>query len=353
MRCKTDCNAPPALSVVMATYGRAAILPRTLDHLAKQDVLPGTLEVIVVSDASLDQTRKVVEEVEPAFPFDLIYLENASNQGPGYTQNRGIREARAPLVLLIADDIFLSPGAVRAHLEFHQRHPEPEAATLGKVIQSPELNQSVFLKKWDPFRFSALDGLTELPAYRFGAANLSFKRDFMLRYGMFQEERGRAGAAWMEDLELGYRLQGHGLRFLYTPEAWAYHYHVCTLDWAIQRWYERGLNYGQFRKYARHPELTVYNHLLTFRTLREYFGVLRGPNSFQGRERSFAWHLVRHCVRLVVLNRLTVSWLWRPLLDRAETNPRLAALMNRQVYRAFLYYHFLRGVHDGHKAYGD
>src|SRR5262249_50837366 len=124
------------LTVVIATYNRSTILKRTLQHLAEQDIPPGTFEVIVVSDASPDDTRQVVCDFKA--PFDLRYLDNSINSGPCHTQNRGILEARAPLVLLIADDIWLAPGALRAHLEMHWLHPAPEAAVAGRVEQSAE-----------------------------------------------------------------------------------------------------------------------------------------------------------------------------------------------------------------------
>lgn len=342
----------PKLSVVLATYNRADILSRVLDHLAQQDLAPNEFEVIVVDDGSPDNTGEVVQKKIATVPFELSYLHH-SNQGPGYTQNRGIRSARAPIVLLMADDIFFSTGALRSHLEFHLNYPKLEVAVLGKILQSPELKHSVYLKKWDPFRFRDLEGLKELPVYRFGAANLSFKRDFILQYGMFCESKGRAGAAALEDWEVGYRLKRHGLRFLYNKDALGYHYHLSTLNQGARRWYERGLNYGEFRRRVSNPEVSVYLHVLNFRTLGEHVRVLWGPNSFQGLERSLTWHIFRHCVRLIILNRLTARWIWRPILDKAESNRLLAALMHRQIYRAFLYYHFIKGVHDARRIYGD
>jgi glycosyltransferase involved in cell wall biosynthesis len=342
----------PQISVVLATYNRADTLRRTLDHLARQDLPPESYEVIVVDDGSLDNTGAVVAEVAPRLAFGLRYVRH-ENHGPGYTQNRGIEKARAPIVLLIADDIFLDPASLRAHLEQHLAHPELPVAVLGKVVQSPDLTQSVFLRKWDPFRFYELEDLEELPAYRFFAMNISVKRDFLLNRGMYLEHRGRGGASCMEDLELGIRLKRHGLRLLYSKAAIASHYHVMTLDQVITRWYERGLNYGEFRRHAPLPELTVYFHVLDLHTVREYISVLRGPNSFRGRERSLAWHLVRHVGRMVTLNAVTARLFWRPLFDLAERSPHVARLVTPKMYRAFLYYHFLRGVRDGRRIYGD
>ncbi len=345
-------GATPEISVVLSTYNRADTLRRTLDHLARQDLPAPRFEVVVVDDGSPDHTGAVVSEFAPSAPFALTYLRH-DNRGPGYTQNRGIEQARAPVVLLMADDIFLAPQAVRMHLEHHREHPEIEAAVLGKVVQSPDLDQSVFLRKWDPFKFYELDEVTELPPYRFFAMNISAKREFLMRHGMFLEHRGRGGPSALEDLELGIRLHRHGLRLRYTQAALGWHYHVVTLDQAITRWYERGLNYGEFRRHAPLPELTVYFHVLDRHTVREYARVLKSSNWFRGAERSFAWHLIRHVVRMATLNRLTAGAVWRPLFDAAERHPRIAALVTPQMYRAFLYYHFLRGVRDGRRIYGD
>ncbi len=342
----------PQITVVLATYRRAETLRRTLSHLAAQDLEPERYEVLVVDDGSPDNTGAVVAEVQTSVPYALRYMRH-DNRGPGYTQNRGIEQARAPVVLLLADDIFLAPGALRAHLESHLVHPEGPVAVLGKVVQSPELTQTVFVSKWDPFRFHELEDMTELPPYRFFAMNISVKRDFLLHNGLYLEHRGRGGPSCMEDLELGVRLGQRGLRVLYSKAALASHYHLVTLDQAITRWYERGLNYGEFRRHAPMPELTVYFHVLDRHTAREYFRVLRGSNWFRGTEKSALWHVVREAARRVTLNSATTRWFWRPLFDRAESKPALAKLVKPKMYRAFLYYHFLRGVRDGRRIYGD
>ncbi len=344
-------TSQPSISAVVTTYRRAAILRRVLDHLAQQDLPPESYEVVVSDDGSPDDTADVVAEFSARVPFPVRYVRHA-NTSIGHAENRGIEAARAPIVLLLADDIFLTPHGLRTHLEFHRAHPAREIVVLGQTRQSPDLNQTAFLRKWDPFRFEELAELKELPPYRFGAMNLSFKRDFVVEHGMFLEHRGRGGAACMEDLELGYRLQPHGMRLYYSKEALAHHYHLTTLDNAIVRWYERGLNYGEFRRFATNPELTVYFHVLTLDTFREYVQVLRGPHPFRGAEGSLTWHFVRHVGRMVTLNRVTARWFWRPLFDLAEKHAWVESLLTAKMYRAFLYYHFLRGVKTARRLYG-
>jgi len=161
-------------------------------------------------------------------------------------------------------------------LQTHRDHPALEVAVVGKVTQSPELTQSLFMRKWEPIRFGNVKQIVTLPYYLFWACHVSAKRDFLLSVGMFREHRGRAGAASHEDVELGYRLHQRGLRLLYNPRATAHHYHVETLEKAMQRAYERGLNFDEFRQYVPAPEVVVRYHLIAWRTLADHARVYAG-----------------------------------------------------------------------------
>jgi GT2 family glycosyltransferase len=342
----------PKLSVVMATYNRAETIRETLRHLADQSLDPSDYEVIVIDDGSPDNTRDVVAEWQARVPFRLTYLHHA-NHGPGYTQNRGLEVARAPVVLLMADDIFMAHGTLAAHLAMHAAHPEPEVAVLGRVEQSPALEGSVFLRTWDPFRFSAFAGQTELPYYRFWACNISVKRDFVLRFGPFREQRGRAGAASHEDPELGYRLSRGGLRILYGVDALGHHHHVVTFEQACRRRYMQGMNFGEFRRLAAAPEIPVAYHVLTWQTLPDHLRAWFGPRRryLTGIDRNPPGLLLWHLARVCVFNGLTVRHLWEPLVRQAEHRPAIAKRLNREVYRGILFHHFLCGCRDGDRRF--
>jgi glycosyltransferase involved in cell wall biosynthesis len=87
----------PAISVILPTYNRAALLPR-----AVASILANTLpqdEVIVVDDGSTDRT----EEALAPFRDRLRYIR-IPNGGAGAARNRGIREASRPLVAFMDSD---------------------------------------------------------------------------------------------------------------------------------------------------------------------------------------------------------------------------------------------------------
>ena len=340
------------LSVVIATYGRAEILRETLRHLAEQELDPTSYEVIVVDDGSPDHTGSVVEEWQGRTPFPLCYLRH-SNHGPGYTQNRGIEAARAPLVLLMADDIFMLPQALQAHVDMHAAHPEQEVAVLGRVDESRRLDDTVFLRHWDHFKMKVLTGLKELPYYWFWACNISVKREFLVRHALFRDQRGRSGEAAHEDVLLGYRLSRFGLRILYCEQALALHCHPTTFDAACDRRYMQGMNFGELRHYAPMPEIPVIYHVLNWRTLADHVRALLGPRRrlLPANDRNPALLLLRHLMRAVTFNFLTVRLFWEPLVRTAEVRPAIARLMNAQIYRGVMFHHFLRGCRDGHRRF--
>ncbi len=337
------------LSVVLATYNRAETLRQTLRHLAEQELDAGSYEVIVVDDGSPDHTRAVVEDWIRRAPFRLTYIHH-TNHGPGYTQNRGLEVAKASVVLLMADDIWMSPHALTAHLAIHAAHPEQQVAVLGRVLQSPALDQSVFLRTWDPFRFTDLTGVTELPYYRFWACNISVKRDFVRRHGPFREN---LGAAAHEDPELGYRLSHAGLRILYCPEALGYHHHIMTLKQACDRRYLHGRHFCRFCSLVPEPEIPVVYHVLTWRTLSHHLHVYFGPRRryLMGRDRSLGLLLLFHLGRAMMFNSLMVHGFWEPLLGLAEKIPGIGRMMSREVYRNVLFHYFLKGCRDGHENF--
>jgi glycosyltransferase involved in cell wall biosynthesis len=342
------------ISVVLATFNRADTLRETLRHLQAQTLVPEHFEVLVVDDGSADHTADVVESMRPLLRFALTYLQHP-NSGPGFTQNRGIRAAQAPIILLMADDIFLAPEALAAHLAAHENAAPGERAVLGRVLQSPTLTQSVFLSKWDPWRLGQVPDGQTLPYYMFWACNISLRREFMLQHGMFGQAMGRAGAAAHEDAELGYRLFQQGLRVVFSHQAWGHHHHVETLEGSLKRSRQRGLNWFDFRRKVPHPEVDVVYRAYDLGTLVKHWRALKGPRRahLPPAEQNLSVLALRHLQRTLMFNRVTVRWLWLPLFAGAERASWLARLVHQNMYRGVIVHHFRQGCREGAQQFGN
>ncbi|MBB3038793.1 glycosyltransferase family A protein [Hoyosella altamirensis] len=107
-------------TVVVATRDRASELARTLSHLAQ---LQPACPVIVVDNASTDDTAAVVEECQRDFPENLLtYIRLRKNRG-AVARNYGIWRARTSLVAFCDDDSWWEPDALRRAETIFADHP--------------------------------------------------------------------------------------------------------------------------------------------------------------------------------------------------------------------------------------
>ena len=110
----------PSLSVVMPNYNHGAYLPRSLAALLDQSA-PAS-EVIVVDDASKDNSLEVLEGFAKRYP-NLRMLRNEQNLGAVKAAQRGMAEAKGDYLFLPSADDEILPGFFEASLRLLAEHP--------------------------------------------------------------------------------------------------------------------------------------------------------------------------------------------------------------------------------------
>jgi glycosyltransferase involved in cell wall biosynthesis len=106
---------PAAITVIIATYKRAALLPRALDSIAAQTLRPA--EIIVVDDASGDDSADVVARWSAEHAIDVRFIAAATNGGVGAARNLALEQSRCPFIgFLDSDDEYL-PDALATLIE--------------------------------------------------------------------------------------------------------------------------------------------------------------------------------------------------------------------------------------------
>ena len=104
------------VSVMIPTRSRPHLLPRAVEsaRAAAKDV-----EIIVVDDASTDETAMVCRTLE-----GTRYIRLERNQGVAGARNIGVVASSARYVAFLDDDDLRLPGSIDAQVEALEAHPE-------------------------------------------------------------------------------------------------------------------------------------------------------------------------------------------------------------------------------------
>jgi GT2 family glycosyltransferase len=211
------------------------MLVKSVESFLGQDYPKKDYEILVIDDGSTDDTADFLKKYsnQPRY----IYQEN---KGPAAARNNGIKNSKGEIILFVNDDTIAPPDLLKKHLAWHRKYPEENVGVLGFVTWHKELRVSSFMHWLEhsglQFDYDKIKGI-DASWQRFWACNVSFKRDFLVKCGLFDEEF--PCAVW-EDIELGYRLSKQGLRLLYNKDAVAYHYHPSTIKSAKNKMLLRG-----------------------------------------------------------------------------------------------------------------
>jgi hypothetical protein len=126
----TDTTCP--LSVIIVSWNTRDLLVSCLDSLAAPGGAPDGTEVVVVDNASTDDS---VAYVRKRYPW-VILLERPSNSGFAAATNYGLARAHGAHLLLLNSDTWVQPGALAAMMEYLERHPH--AGAVGADVRNPD-----------------------------------------------------------------------------------------------------------------------------------------------------------------------------------------------------------------------
>ena len=213
------------ISVVIATYNRAALLESTLAELGRQAFEPGD-EVIVVDNASTDRTPDVIARAIEKLPVRIRHLREAT---PGKTpaMNRRIAVARGDILALTDDDVFLgadwvatlrsvfanrSIALVGGRINPRWERPAPRWLN----IEQPD----GYGHMASPLALLHYGGPQPLGARTALGANMAVRRSVLHSLGGFARHLGRQRGTLLcgEDHNLCQRAVAAGYRCEYRPE---------------------------------------------------------------------------------------------------------------------------------------
>lgn len=247
-RKKRPMSHKPHISVMIPCYNDADTVRETVASVFASWER-SKLEVLLVNDASTDDSGAILELLRRDFPIHVFH--NESNLGKTATLNAAAKKATHDLLLFMDADTHLNPAALQDMLQrllFRQK-------TAAVSCPYQPANQGILprLQSIDYSMITVLQG-----AYNLYSGLALWGGCIAIKKDVFEQVGGFAPTAITEDVELAFRLNRNGWRVeqslvpvkSHTPET-------------IRAWIKQKIRWtaGGFQCLSMHPSVWLRNPL--------------------------------------------------------------------------------------------
>src|SRR5581483_5057667 len=224
--------SPAFVTVIIPALRRPDLTERCLHSLALQ--MTGGVEIVVVENEAQPDTIFHLESLPGSFPYPVRQLLLTQNLGTTGSINRALTDITSEFVLLLNNDVELDPQFTRILVEKLVSDPQLGFAT-GKLLNAKERTRldgagDALLPGGGAYRLGHQDldiGQFDLPSEVFvgcGAATL-YRRNALEHVNGLDSDF----FAYLDDVDLAFRLQLCGWKGAYLPAAIGYHIGSATL----------------------------------------------------------------------------------------------------------------------------
>ena len=196
-------------------------LDREQDAIAKRDLERDPSPVLQLSvvvpahNSGLDLPHCIAALEASDLPrekWELIVIDDSDANGPAFSRNRGIEQARAPIVAFVDADVMVHSDALRLILAHFQSDDDVQAV-FGSYDDSPSASGAVSSYRNLLHAFVHQHAGGDVDSFWAGCGGV--RKNALIEAGMFDEKRFTRPE--MEDVELGYRLRDLGFRIVLDP----------------------------------------------------------------------------------------------------------------------------------------
>ena len=206
------------LSIIIVSFNVKKLLRECLKSL------PALVEVVVVDNASVDGSARMVAKEFPKCKL----IKNKENLGFAKATNQGIKEVKRKDILLLNPDTVVKPGALKKLVNFAQTHPlvgvlggkllDPDGKTQGSCYYLPRIKSVLQGKSTEKY---APRGQDPVEVEAVTGAVFFIPNQVIKKVGLFDERY----FMYFEDLDYCRRVREAGLKVYYLPQAEFIHYH--------------------------------------------------------------------------------------------------------------------------------
>lgn len=220
----------PLVSVVLVNFRGADDTIEAIHHLGQLDWPAEQLEIVVVENASGDDSA---ERIRAAAPHVKL-VESKKNLGFAGGCNFGVKKSSGSIIALLNNDAKPDSGWVREAVARFESSPKVGAVASrvldwdGNNVDFIGAGLTWFGMGYKPHSGLEIPDKPDLPHdVLFGTGSAMFvRRDVYEELGGFDERF----FMFFEDVDLGWRLNLKGYRYVYEPASLAYHKHHASMD---------------------------------------------------------------------------------------------------------------------------
>ena len=205
-------------TVLIPSRNRRALLMRTLNSLAHQDLAAEEFEVVVVLDGTEDDSEAWLDAAN--LPYRLRQVKQPQ-AGLAAARNTAAGLALNDVLVFLDDDCEAAPGLVRGHLAMHSAHGD--VLVQGFYPMAPDYLRGGVALVYDRWHRQAISEMEHTPSgsWAIWGGNFSVRRDTFFKVGGFDAERFRDYGG--EDTDFGLRVAAAGVPMVVAREALALH----------------------------------------------------------------------------------------------------------------------------------
>jgi glycosyltransferase involved in cell wall biosynthesis len=198
----------PYLSVIVPAYQGQNVLPLALGALEASTLPRDQWELVVVDDASTDDTPLVGAEYA-----DVVVHLSGKPHGPAYARNRGFEVTRGEVIVFVDADVCVHPTTLAQFAEIFRTQ-----ADVGSVFGSYDDNPpgEGFISQYRNLLHHYHHQMNPGDAETFWAGCGAIRASVFAEAEMYDE--WHFPRPQIEDIELGHRIRALGHRILLRPE---------------------------------------------------------------------------------------------------------------------------------------
>lgn len=250
-----------SISVVVATHNRVQHLAQALASLTRQTLSSEKYEVLVIDNASTDDTAAIVVRLSSQFPFVKYIYESVPSAN--IARNIGWRQATGQYVAFMDDDAIASPDWLETIIRsFATTNPLPGIVG-GRVIpiwEHPKPNwiQGKMLTALSVVDYGEKPKILNDKEYFF-SVNMTFQKKLLEQFGGFDVALGRIGKTLTsnDEILIAKKIRDAGHTFYYHPQASVQHFIPAgrlRMPWFIKRYFSQGYSDALMWRIVEKPD---------------------------------------------------------------------------------------------------